>query len=184
MKRASFAAGVSSIRMAAARRCSILVHCSWMTSTVCMATSVASRPAGQRRAAWRIADRSPLLDELPSLYLIHQPFGEVYGAWRAMEDLHREGPIRAIGVSNFQTDRLMDLKEFADLLASLPCAGKGHVGQGGHLPLNIVISNSQCRGNSVVWVSGRCSTTTDLLRLLCHSLSYSLCRKECITKPP
>lgn len=43
------------------------------------------------------------------LYLIHQPYGDVYGAWRAMEELHREGRIRAIGVSNFHPDRLMDL---------------------------------------------------------------------------
>lgn len=43
------------------------------------------------------------------LYLIHQPFGDYYGAWRAMEDLYREGKIRAIGVSNFLPDRLMDL---------------------------------------------------------------------------
>ena len=43
------------------------------------------------------------------LYLIHQPYGDVYGSWRAMEDLNREGKIRAIGVSNFQPDRLMDL---------------------------------------------------------------------------
>ncbi|TWE08659.1 diketogulonate reductase-like aldo/keto reductase [Neobacillus bataviensis] len=43
------------------------------------------------------------------LYLIHQPFGDVYGSWRAMEELYREGKIRAIGVSNFQNDRLVDL---------------------------------------------------------------------------
>jgi 2,5-diketo-D-gluconate reductase A len=43
------------------------------------------------------------------LYLIHQPFGDVYGSWRSMEELHRAGRIRAIGVSNFLPDRLMDL---------------------------------------------------------------------------
>jgi 2,5-diketo-D-gluconate reductase A len=43
------------------------------------------------------------------LYLIHQPFGDVYGEWRAMEALYQQGRIRAIGVSNFQPDRIMDL---------------------------------------------------------------------------
>ncbi len=47
--------------------------------------------------------------EYLDLYLIHQPFGDVYGSWRAMEELYREGRIRAIGVSNFQPDRLMDI---------------------------------------------------------------------------
>ena len=48
------------------------------------------------------------LDHL-DLYLIHQPYGDIYGSWRAMEDLYREGRMRAIGVSNFQPDRIMDL---------------------------------------------------------------------------
>lgn len=43
------------------------------------------------------------------LYLIHQPFGDVYGSWRAMERLYKEGRIRSIGVSNFYPDRLVDL---------------------------------------------------------------------------
>ena len=43
------------------------------------------------------------------LYLIHQPYGDIYGSWRAMEDLYHDGRIKAIGVSNFQPDRIMDL---------------------------------------------------------------------------
>lgn len=43
------------------------------------------------------------------LYLIHQPFGDYYGSWRAMEKLHHNGTLRAIGVSNFFGDRLVDL---------------------------------------------------------------------------
>jgi 2,5-diketo-D-gluconate reductase A len=59
-----------------------------------------------RRAFDRSMQRLQL--ETLDLYLIHQPFGDVYGAWRAMEEIYREGRIRAIGVSNFQPDRVMD----------------------------------------------------------------------------
>jgi 2,5-diketo-D-gluconate reductase A len=54
------------------------------------------------------------LDHL-DLYLIHQPFGDVYGSWRAMQDLNRQGAVRAIGVSNFHTDRLVDLADHNEI---------------------------------------------------------------------
>jgi 2,5-diketo-D-gluconate reductase A len=60
-----------------------------------------------KRAFERSLERLQL--EYLDLYLIHQPFGDVYGAWRDMEALYREGRTRAIGVSNFEPDRLMDL---------------------------------------------------------------------------
>ena len=46
------------------------------------------------------------------LYLIHQPFGDIHGAWHAMEELYQQGKIKAIGVSNFSPDRLADLMAF------------------------------------------------------------------------
>jgi 2,5-diketo-D-gluconate reductase A len=49
------------------------------------------------------------------LYLIHQPYGDVHGSWRAMQELHREGRIRAIGASNFHPDRVMDLIVFSEI---------------------------------------------------------------------
>lgn len=53
------------------------------------------------------------------LYLIHQPYGDVYGEWRAMERLYREGKIRAIGVSNFHADRMMDLMIFNEVVPAV-----------------------------------------------------------------
>ncbi|WP_304199314.1 aldo/keto reductase [Flavobacterium alvei] len=43
------------------------------------------------------------------LYLIHQPYGDIFGSWRAMQELYNQGKIRAIGVANFHPDRVMDL---------------------------------------------------------------------------
>ena len=51
--------------------------------------------------------------EYIDLMLLHQPFADYYGAWRALEDLYEEGKIRAIGVSNFYPDRLVDICNFA-----------------------------------------------------------------------
>jgi 2,5-diketo-D-gluconate reductase A len=49
------------------------------------------------------------------LYLIHQPYGDVHGSWRAMEEAYRGGKLRAIGVSNFHSDRLMDIMAFNEV---------------------------------------------------------------------
>jgi 2,5-diketo-D-gluconate reductase A len=53
------------------------------------------------------------------LYLIHQPYGDVHGSWRAMEELNREEKVRAIGVSNFQPDRVMDLISFNEIVPAV-----------------------------------------------------------------
>jgi len=65
--------------------------------------------ANTKRAFQKSLERLDL--DYIDLYLIHQPFGDYYSEWRAMQDLHREGRIRAIGVANFPMDRLVDLIE-------------------------------------------------------------------------
>lgn len=59
------------------------------------------------KAAFERSLNTLQLDYL-DLWLIHQPYGDVYGAWRAMEELYRAGRIRAIGISNFYPDRALD----------------------------------------------------------------------------
>ena len=69
----------------------------------------------------RAVDRSMKrlqLDYL-DLYLIHQPYGDVFGSWRAMEELYREGRIKAIGVSNFHPDRVMDFIVHNDVMPAV-----------------------------------------------------------------
>lgn len=53
------------------------------------------------------------------LYLIHQPFGDVHGSWRAMEELYKSGKVKAIGVSNFQPDRVMDIIAFNEIVPAI-----------------------------------------------------------------
>lgn len=62
---------------------------------------------GAKQAFQRSVDKLKL--DYLDLYLIHQPYGDVYGAWRAMQELYQAGRIKALGVSNFYPDRLIDL---------------------------------------------------------------------------
>ncbi|MDU5510079.1 aldo/keto reductase [Enterococcus gilvus] len=72
---------------------------------------------GTKKAFQRSLERLDL--EYVDLYLIHQPLNDVYGAWRAMEELYKEGKIKAIGVANFYADRLIDLAAFNELTPSV-----------------------------------------------------------------
>jgi diketogulonate reductase-like aldo/keto reductase len=53
------------------------------------------------------------------LYLIHQPYGDVHGSWRAMEELYKAGKVKAIGISNFQPDRVMDIIAFNEVVPAV-----------------------------------------------------------------
>jgi 2,5-diketo-D-gluconate reductase A len=53
------------------------------------------------------------------LYLIHQPFGDVHGSWRALVELYKQGKVKAIGVSNFQPDRVMDIITFNEIVPAV-----------------------------------------------------------------
>lgn len=53
------------------------------------------------------------------LYLIHQPYGDIHGSWRAMEELYKAGKIKAIGISNFHPDRVVDLMAFNEIVPAV-----------------------------------------------------------------
>ncbi|WP_303974393.1 aldo/keto reductase [Streptococcus merionis] len=53
------------------------------------------------------------------LYLLHQPVGDTFGAWRALEELYKEGKIKAIGVSNFKSDHLANLSLFNEIIPAV-----------------------------------------------------------------
>jgi diketogulonate reductase-like aldo/keto reductase len=76
--------------------------------------------AGYEKAkkAFEVSLNKLQLDYL-DLYLIHQPYSDVHGAWRAMEELYEAGKIRAIGVSNFLPDRVMDIIVFNKIVPAV-----------------------------------------------------------------
>lgn len=75
---------------------------------------------GYKKTKQAFAQSLEKLDvEYLDLYLIHQPFGDYYGAWRAMEELYQDGRIRAIGVSNFTSDRIIDLCNNVDVIPAV-----------------------------------------------------------------
>lgn len=59
-----------------------------------------------------LASMKKLQTEYLDLVLLHQPFGDAYGAWRALEELYEAGKIRAIGISNFYVDRMVEFVNF------------------------------------------------------------------------
>ena len=72
--------------------------------------------AGQKKAAVSIDESlKALRTDYVDLLLIHQPFGDYYGTYRAMEEAYKAGKTRAIGVSNFYPDRFLDLAHFAEV---------------------------------------------------------------------
>lgn len=72
--------------------------------------------AGYEKAKASIAESlRKLQTDYIDLLLIHQPFGDYYGTYRAMEEAYRAGKVRAIGVSNFYPDRYLDLAHFAEI---------------------------------------------------------------------
>ncbi len=88
----------------ALRRCGIAREDLFITTKLWVSDAGYERT----KAAFERSMRRLGLDYL-DLYLIHQPYGDVHGSWRAMQELYREGRVRAIGVSNFHPDRVMDL---------------------------------------------------------------------------
>ena len=87
-----------------------LAECGLPREEFFLTTKVWITNAGYEKAKASIEESlKKLRTDYLDLLLIHQPFGDYYGAWRAMEKLYREGIVKAIGVSNFSPERIVDL---------------------------------------------------------------------------
>ena len=86
----------------------------WITTKLWVQHNPGGRVEDDTRRAFDTSLRRLGLDVI-DLYLIHQPFGDVYSEWRAMQELLGEGLVRSIGVSNFHPDRLVDLIDHSEI---------------------------------------------------------------------
>lgn len=93
-----------------------IAHCGVPREELFITTKVWITNAGEKRAAASIDESLQKLDtDYIDLLLIHQPFGDYYGSWRAMEAAYKAGKVRAIGLANFMADRFIDLAHFAEI---------------------------------------------------------------------
>ena len=93
-----------------------LVKCGLPREEFFITTKVWISNAGYEKAKASIEESlNKLQISYIDLLLIHQPFGDYYGTYRAMEEAYKEGKVRAIGVSNFYPDRYLDIHHFAEI---------------------------------------------------------------------
>lgn len=97
-----------------------ILKCGLPREELFITTKIWITNAGYEKAKASIAESlKKLKTEYVDLLLIHQPFGDYYGTYRAMEEAYKEGKARAIGVSNFYPDRYIDIAHFAEIVSAV-----------------------------------------------------------------